>query len=105
MLVFLLLILPVVFVLFTFFVSDKQAKNVALLSSLATLGVGIYAFYQYSLHPECACFIYHTDWVKALNADFYIKMDDSVTSLCQPYYSCINGNRFVLLSQVMNLHL
>jgi NADH-quinone oxidoreductase subunit M len=75
MLVFLLLILPVVFVLFTFFVSDKQAKNVALLSSLATLGVGIYAFYQYSLHPECACFIYHTDWVKALNADFYIKMD------------------------------
>jgi NADH-quinone oxidoreductase subunit M len=46
-----------------------------LLSSLATLGVGIYAFYQYSLHPECACFIYHTDWVKALNADFYIKMD------------------------------
>mgnify|MGYP001454512769 CR=1 FL=1 len=59
MLVFLLLILPVVFVLFTFFVSDKQAKNVALLSSLATLGVGLYAFYQYSLHPECACFIYH----------------------------------------------
>ena len=75
MLVFLLLILPVVFVLLTLIFSDKQAKNIALLGSLATLGVGLYAFYQFNLNPSCSCFVYHTDWIKALNADFYIKID------------------------------
>jgi len=75
MLVFLLLILPVVFVLLTLIFSDKQAKNIALLGSLATLGVGLYAFYQFNLNPTCSCFVYHTDWIKALNADFYIKID------------------------------
>ena len=75
MLVFLLLILPVVFVLLTLIFSDKQAKNIALLGSLATLGVGLYAFYQFNLNPTCSCFVYHTDWIKALSADFYIKVD------------------------------
>jgi len=75
MLVFLLLILPVVFVLLTLIFNDKQAKNIALLGSLATLGVGLYAFYQFNLNPTCSCFVYHTDWIKALSADFYIKVD------------------------------
>ncbi len=75
MFVLLLLLLPVVFVLLTLLFNEKQAKNIALLGSLATLVVCLYAFHQFSSNPTCSCFIYHTDWVKALGADFYIKMD------------------------------
>lgn len=75
MLVLLLILFPVVFVLFTLVLDEKQSKNVSLVGALATLGVGLYAFYQYSINPTCTCFIYHTDWIRALSADFYIRID------------------------------
>ncbi|MFN8294808.1 MAG: NADH-quinone oxidoreductase subunit M [Chitinophagales bacterium] len=75
MLVLLLVLLPVVFVLFTLLLDEKQAKNVSLAGSLATLVAGLYAFYQFSIHPSCSCFVYHTDWIRGLGADFYIKAD------------------------------
>lgn len=75
MLVLLLLILPLIFVLFTLVLDEKQAKNVSLAGALATLGLGLFLFYQFNANPACNCFIYHTDWIKALSADFYIKMD------------------------------
>lgn len=75
MLVLLILILPVVFAFLTLFANDKNAKNIALTGTLATLLSGIYAFYQFKLQPKCSCFIYHTDWIKGLNADFYIQLD------------------------------
>lgn len=75
MLVFLLLILPVVFVLLTLLFNGKQTKNIALVGSLATLAVGLYAFSEFSQNPTCNCFVYHTEWIHALGADFYIKID------------------------------
>lgn len=75
MLVLLLVILPVIFVLFTLVLDEKQAKNVSLAGALATLGIGLFLFYQFNLNPACTCFIYHTDWIKALGADFYIRID------------------------------
>ena len=75
MLVFLLLILPVVFVLLTLLFNEKQAKNVALLGALTTLGLSLFLFYQFNQNPACNCFIYHTDWIKALSADFFIRID------------------------------
>jgi NADH-quinone oxidoreductase subunit M len=75
MLVLLLVILPVVFALITLLLSEKYAKNISLAGTLATLGTGVYAFYQYKLNPACSCFTFHTDWIRALHADFYIKID------------------------------
>ncbi len=75
MLVLLLVILPVLFVFSTLFLNEKQAKNNALLGTVVTLGVGLYIFSQFKSNPASADFTYHTDWVQALGADFYLKVD------------------------------
>ena len=55
--------------------SEKQSKDISLLGAFATLGVGFYSFSQYKTNPGCSCFTYHTDWVRALGADFFIRID------------------------------
>ena len=75
MLVLLLIILPVLFVVLTIFVGEKQAKNVSLVGSLATLVLGVYTFYEFSINPTCDCFNFHTTWIQAIGADFHIKID------------------------------
>ncbi|MFN8261413.1 MAG: NADH-quinone oxidoreductase subunit M [Chitinophagales bacterium] len=75
MLVLLLLILPVLFAIPVLVAGEKQAKNIALLGALATLLTAVYTFVRFDANPACNCFVYHTDWIKALGADFYIKVD------------------------------
>ncbi|MDB5228402.1 MAG: NADH-quinone oxidoreductase subunit [Bacteroidota bacterium] len=75
MLVLLLIIIPVFFVLLTLMSGEKQAKNISFFGSLVTLALGIYAICAFKTDPLCSCFIYHTPWVKALGADFYIRID------------------------------
>src|SRR4051812_47545963 len=75
MLVLLLIIIPLFFVLLTLMSSEKQAKNISFFGSLVTLAVGIYAFCAFKSDSLCSCFIFHTPWVKALGADFFIRID------------------------------
>ncbi len=75
MLVLLLLIFPVLFVLLTLFANEKQAKNISLFGSLATLLLGVYTFYQFKLNPTCACFDWNYYWIQAIGANFHIKVD------------------------------
>src|SRR3954453_10562464 len=75
MLVLLLILIPVFFVLLTLMSGEKHAKNISLFGSLVTLAAGIYAVCAFKTDPLCACFTYHTEWVRALSADFFIKID------------------------------
>lgn len=75
MLLLLLLILPVLFAALTLVLSEKQAKNTALLGALLTLAVGIYAFIQFKSNPLSADLVYNAYWIQALGASFYLKAD------------------------------
>jgi len=75
MLVLLLVLLPVLFVLLTLIFNERQAKNISLFGSLATLVLGIYTFCQFNADPTNAGFNYHVSWIKAVGADFHIKVD------------------------------
>jgi NADH-quinone oxidoreductase subunit M len=75
MLVLSLVILPVLFVVLMLLFSERQVKNIALTGSLATLGVSVYGLCAFRHDPACACFTWHTDWIKAMGADFFIRLD------------------------------
>lgn len=75
MLVLLFIILPLIFAILTIAVGEKQAKNIAVTGSLLTLLAGVFGFVQFSNEATAALYVYHTDWVKALGADFYLKAD------------------------------
>lgn len=75
MLVLLLVILPIVFAVLTALVSDRNARQIALLGAVAECILSIVAIYQFNASPSSALFTYHTNWVSIIGADFYIKMD------------------------------
>ena len=75
MLVLLIIILPLVFAALTIIAGEKQAKNTATLGAVFTLAAGIAGFHRYAVDATSKLLVFHTEWIKALNADFYIKID------------------------------
>jgi len=75
MLILLLLFIPVLFVPLIWLMNDGNAKKIALLGALVEMCVGFYAFYMFSLHPDCACFKVDYPWIFSLNARFQFAID------------------------------
>ncbi|MCB0506870.1 MAG: NADH-quinone oxidoreductase subunit M [Chitinophagales bacterium] len=75
MLVLSILIIPLVFVLLIALMSSSQSKRIALLGTLTTLGVSMYAFSQFLTDANSINLIYKTTWIERLGANFHIQLD------------------------------
>ena len=81
--------------------TDRQAKNIALVGTLITLAAGISGFVRYTVEAASPVLVYHTQWIKALNADFYLKADGIniilvlLTVLLMPFIVQSTHNRII----------
>lgn len=100
MIALLLIILPIIFAFGIWIFNENKSAVIALLGTIATLVVGIYAFVIFQQNIHSLDFVYRTNWIRNFGAYFYIKMDaiNSIlvllTVLLLPFivYSAFNKN-------------
>lgn len=74
MLTLLLILLPIVSGLIIYFLPENFAKHFALLSALASLALGVVAYYQFEVNAGTQCVMDYA-WIDMLGIRFHIGMD------------------------------
>ncbi|PUZ27497.1 NADH dehydrogenase subunit M [Chitinophaga costaii] len=80
MLTVLLILIPLLAGFISFGLKGTGPKVLALLSSIATLGVSLVALFQFKVHPEATRFT--AQWIPQLNAKFAVGLDGMGAMLC-----------------------